>query len=75
MLMMLQGCKDYSMDMILIKNQQRDEFINDYLVNTGLFTADGAYHGVWTAAHGGRGFKSDPLNTKYACDFRDREEL
>ena len=59
MLMLLQGCKDYSMDMILIKNQQRDEFINDYLVNTGLFTADGAYHGVWTAAHGGRGFKSD----------------
>ena len=56
MLMMLQGCKDYSMDMILIKNQQRDEFINDYLVNTGLFTADGAYHGVWTAAHGGRDF-------------------
>ena len=52
----MQGCKDYGMQMLQIANEQKDEFINDYLWNTGLFTTEGgaapSYKGVWLAAKG-----------------------
>lgn len=51
-----QGCKDYGMQMLQISTEDKDEFINDYLWNTGLFTLEGgatpSYKGIWLAAHG-----------------------
>ena len=45
-------CENYGMKMLQISAQHKDEFINDYLVDTDLFTTESGLLGVWLGASG-----------------------
>ena len=48
----MQMCKDFGMDMLQMSNKGKDEWVNEYLWNSGLFGSDVTYKGVWIGAHG-----------------------
>ena len=43
----VQGCVDYGMKMMQISQQPKDEFVNWYLWNTGMFTSESQFNGMW----------------------------
>ena len=47
-----QGCKDYGMTLLKIGDKNKDEFINQMLVDTMMFNLDANYHGIWIGARG-----------------------
>ena len=47
-----QMCKDFGMDMLQMQNKVKDEWVDEYLWNSGLFGSDVTYKGVWLGAHG-----------------------
>ena len=47
-----QQCEVYGLQMLQISNKNKDEFINDYLVDTDLFPGDGQIKGIWLGGIG-----------------------
>ena len=67
-------CKDFDMDMLQMSNEAKDEWVNEYLWNSGLFGSDVTYKGVWIGAHGEIETYSAPGNkllseTENNCEF------
>ena len=45
-------CEVYGLKMMQISNSAKDEFINDFLADTQLFTPDGDTKAIWLGAQG-----------------------
>ena len=45
-------CEAYGLQMMQISTSEKDEFINTYMVETGLFPKDGEAMGIWLGARG-----------------------
>ena len=61
----MQMCKDFGMDMLQMSNKAKDEWVNEYLWNSGLFGSDVTYKGVWLGAHG------EESSNKYQAFYLD----
>ena len=53
-----QDCNKYGMTMLQIGGETKDEFINQKLVESGLFSKDGDALGIWIGAQGGKSINS-----------------
>ena len=49
-----QDCNKYGMTMLQIGGETKDEFINQKLVESGLFSQGGDAFGIWIGAQGGQ---------------------
>ena len=47
-----QFCLDDGLKMLQISSRKKDEFINQFLVDTMLFNVDTTFRGVWIGAKG-----------------------
>ena len=54
-----QVCSEFGMGMMQISGQTKDEFVNNYLWNLGLFTNESPYVGIWL---GGKGINRFSVN-------------
>ena len=47
-----QLCLDFGMSMLAISSKTKDEFINQFLVDSQLFNVDTTFRGIWLGAKG-----------------------
>ena len=47
-----QFCLDFGMSMLIINSKNKDEFVNQFLVDTLLFNVDTTFRGIWLGAKG-----------------------
>ena len=63
-----QDCNKYGMTMLQIGGESKDEFINQKLVESGLFSEGGDALGIWIGAQGGK-FEILKFRQTFSDDF------